>query len=171
MKKILMLLISVILISCNDSDDLDEFSGINFDRNTFETKRELWEVNKTSNYSFSQVYHALGVVKQPKLKSIVLNNELDSIFVQSDQVDNTPLEYFEYFETIDDIYQFVEYLANCYETEINSDKSTLKGVKIEITYDDIFHYPTEIISTSYYSKIIYGGSSLQITCSDFEVKE
>ncbi len=79
-KNLIIILMSLLLISCSDSDEL---AGLNFDRNTFEKNRELWEVNKISNYKFSQVYSSLSIGSQPKLTSIVLNNEMDTIFVQS----------------------------------------------------------------------------------------
>ena len=63
MKKILLLLISLILISCSDSGDSDEIVGLNFDQNAFERNRQLWEVNEISNYTFSKniAHHPLGL--------------------------------------------------------------------------------------------------------------
>ena len=171
MKKILLLLISLILLSCSDSDATDEFTGLNFDQNTFVKNRQLWEANKILNYTFSQVYSSISIGSQPKLRSIVINNELDSIFIESKYVNNTSLEELTYYSTVDDVYLFIAYFANYYEEEIISSQSTMKGIEMDITYDDTFHYPTEIKFIGYYSKVLEGGLSLRIVLSDFEVKQ
>ena len=170
MKKILLLLISLILISCSDSDDSDEFAGLNFDQNTFEKNRQLWEVNKIPNYTFSQAYSSLSIGNQPKLTSVVLNSKLDSIFIETYNENNSSIEDLTYYGTIDDVYLFVKNFANYYKEEIDSNQSNLKGVEIHITYDDTFHYPTEIKINGYYSEIIEGGLSFRIVFSDFETK-
>lgn len=171
MKKILLLLISLILISCSVSDDSDEFAGLNFDQNAFDRNRQLWEVNEISNYTFSQEYSSTSIGTQPKLTSIVLNRELDSIFIQSNYANNTSIEGLTYHGTVDDVYLLIEYIANYYEEEINSSQNTLKGVEIDITYDDTFHYPTELKCNGYYSEALLGGLNFQIIFSDFEVNQ
>ncbi len=168
MKKILLLLISLILISCSVSDDSDEFAGLNFDQNAFDRNRQLWEVNEISNYTFSQEYSSSSIGTQPKLTSIVLNSELDSIFIQSKYANDTSIEGLTYYGTVDDVYLFIENIANYYEEEIDSN---MIGVKIDITYDDTFHYPTELKCNGYYSEAVLGGVSFQFIFSDFEVRQ
>jgi hypothetical protein len=168
MKKILLLLISLVLISCSDSD---EFAGLNFDRNTFEKNRELWEVNKISNYTFSQEYSSTAVGSQPRLTSVVINNKLDTIFVQSKYTTNNSMGELTYYGTVDDIYIYIEYMANYLEGEINSNQSIMKGAEIEIIYDDTWHYPTEIKCSGYYDHDLIGGLGLNIIFSDFEVNQ
>ncbi|MDD3721223.1 MAG: DUF6174 domain-containing protein [Lutibacter sp.] len=171
MKKILLLLISLILISCSDSDNSDEFTGLNFDQNAFEKNRQLWTDNEISNYTFSQEYFSSSVGPQPKLTSIVINRELDAIFVQSTNETNISLEELTYYETIDNVYDFINYIVNSCEEQINSNQSPMEGAKIEITYDDTFHYPTKIICSGYYSNVMLGGLNIQIIISDFEVNQ
>ena len=171
MKKILLLLISLILISCSDSDNSDEFAGLNFDQNAFEKNRQLWTENEISNYTFSQEYFSTSIGPQPKLTSIVINSEFDTIFLQSINATNISIEDLTYYETIDNVYDFIDYIVNSCEEQINSSQSPMKGAKIEITYDDTFHYPTKIICSGYYPNGMLGGLSIQIIISDFEVNQ
>lgn len=169
MKKILsFLLISILLISCSDTDEL---TGLNFDQKTFEKNRELWQVNKISNYKFSQVYSSLSIGSQPKLTSIVLNHELDTIYIQSNNSYYNLIGELTYFGTVEDIYQYIENMAEQIEIEINSSQNIMKGAAIEITYDEILHYPTEIKCSGYYDKPLLGGLSINIVFSDFEVNQ
>ena len=169
MKKILILLISLILISCSDSDD--EFAGLNFDQNAFDQNRELWKQSKISNYTFSQEYSSLSIGTQPKLTSIVLNRELDSIFIEPKYANNTPIEEFTYYGTVDDVFQYIEWSTGYYENIINSNQSNMKGAEFAITYDETYHYPTEIKIRGNYFKTVYGGLSIHIIISDFEVNQ
>jgi hypothetical protein len=166
MKKIL-LLISLILISCSKSDDSDKFAGLHFDQNTFEKNRQLWTGNEIMNYTFSQEYFSTSIGGQPKLTSVIKNRVLDTIFVQNDT--DASVENMTYYETIDDVYDFIEYIVNSCKEQIDSSQSPMKGAEIEITYDDTFHYPTEINCHGYYPSGILGGLSIQIVFSDFEV--
>ena len=161
-----LILITLILISCSDSDEL---AGLNFDRNTFEKNREAREVNKISNYKFSQVYSSLSIGSQPKLTSIVLNNELDTIFVQSKFVTIIPMGELTYFGTVEDIYEYIENKAEQLEIDINASQNIMKGAEIEVTYDETLRYPTEIKCSGFYDKPILGGLSINIQFSDFEV--
>jgi len=171
MKKILFLLISLILISCSNSDDSDEIVGLNFDQNAFDRNRQLWEVNEISNYTFSQEYSSLSIGTQPKLTSIVLNRELDSIFIQSKNANNIPIEEFTYYGTIEDVFQYIEWSTGYYEDIINSNQSRMKGAEFAITYDEAYHYPIEIKIRGNYFEPIYGGLSIQIIFSDFVVQQ
>ncbi len=171
MKKILLLLISLILISCSDSDDSDDIVGLNFDQNAFDRNRQLWEVNEISNYTFSQEYSSLSIGTQPKLMSIVLNRELDSIFIQSKNANNIPIEEFIYYGTVEDVFHYIEWSTGYYEDIINSNQSNMKGAEFAITYDETYHYPTEIKIRGNYFKTVYGGLSIQIIFSDFEVQQ
>lgn len=171
MKKILLLLISLILISCSVSDDSDEFTGLNFDQNTFDRNRQLWEANEISNYTFSQEYSSLSIGPQPKLTSIVLNRELDSIFIEPKYAYNTSIEEFTYYGTVDDVFQYIEWITGYYEDIINSNQSDMKGAEFAITYDETYHYPTEIKCRGNYFEKVYGGLSIQIIFSDFEVQQ
>jgi hypothetical protein len=171
MKKILFLLISLILISCSDSDDSDEIAGLNFDQNAFDRNRQLWEVNEISNYTFSQEYFSTSVGPQPKLTSVVINSELDTIFVQSKNATNISIEHLTHYETVDNVYDFIEYIVNSCEEQINSNQSQMKGAKIDVEYDETFYYPTKINCVGYYPDGLVGGLSIHIIFSDFEVNQ
>jgi len=168
MNKILLLLISLIFIQCSN---LDDSRGLDFDQNAFDQNRELWKENKISNYTFSQEYFSTSVGPQPKLTSIVINSELDTIFVQSKNATNISIEHLTYYATVDNVYDFIEYIVNSCEEQINSSQSPMAGAEIEITYDGTFHYPTEINCSGYYPDGMLGGLSIQIIISDFEVNQ
>jgi hypothetical protein len=168
MKKILLLLISLILISC--SDDSNDYSGLHFDQNAFEKNRQLWEEKGISNYSFSQEYSSLSIGGQPKITCIVINRELDSIFIQSEKLNNYPIEDLTYYETVDDVFSSIEWYAEYYEDLINSNEANLKGVEFDITYDETYYYPTGIKLRGNYYESVDGGISSQFIFSDFEVQ-
>ncbi len=170
MKKIL-LLISLIFISCSNSNDSDKFSGLHFDQKTFEKNRQLWAENEILNYTFSQEYFSSSIGDQPKLTSVIKNKVLDTIFVQSGYATDNPIEELTYYGTVDDIFQYIEWSTGYYEDIINSNQSNMKGVEITITYDKTYHYPTEIKCSGNYFETIYGGLSIQIIFSDFKVQQ
>lgn len=163
MKKILILLISLIFISCSDSDNL---SVVIFDENTFDKNRELWTENEILNYTFSQKYSSSSTGFQPILTSVVKNRELDTIFLKSESDIN--IESLSYYGTIDDAYNFIENIVNICKEEINSGRS-MEGAEIEVEYNDSFHYPTKIYCTGFYPEGIVGGLGINIIISDFEV--
>jgi hypothetical protein len=169
MKKYLLLLIALILISCSNSDDSNEFTGLHFDQKTFENNQKLWTENEILNYTFSQEYFSISIGGQPKLTSVIKNRLLDTIFVQNDA--DISIENMTYYETIDDVYDFIEYIVNSCEEQINSSQSAMKGAEIKITYDDIFHYPIEINCLGYYPDGMLGGLSIHIIFSDFIVNQ
>jgi hypothetical protein len=168
-KTIFVILISLLFFSCSDSDISDENVGLNFDQNTFEENRQLWELNKNINYKFSQEYSSSSAGPQPKITSIVLNNKLDSIFIQPQEGHNVSLEMFKHYETVDDVFDEIEFFSNYYKERINSDKSNIKGVEIDIIYDSTYSYPTRINCKGYYFEPILGGIGFSIVISDFEV--
>jgi len=166
MKKILLLFISLIFTQCSI---LDDSRGLDFDQNAFDQNRELWQENKISNYTFSQEYFSTSVGPQPKLTSIVINSELDTIFVQSKNATDISIDHLRYYATVADVYDFIEYIKNSCEEEINSDQSNMKGAEIIVSYDDTYHYPTEVNCSGYYPDGIVGGLSIQIIFSDFKL--
>ena len=170
MKKslLLLLLISLILISCSDSD---EFAELNFDQNTFEKNRQLWTENEVLSYTFSQEYFSTSIGGQPILTSVIKNRLLDTIFVQSGSDTDIPIEYLTYYETIDDAFDFIEYIVNSCEEQINSNQSPMKGAVIDVEYDETFYYPTKINCGGYYPDGLVGGLSIHIIFSDFEVNQ
>ncbi|MFI1771445.1 DUF6174 domain-containing protein [Thalassobellus citreus] len=170
MKKILLLSISFLLISCSNSDDSDDFTGLYFDQKTFEKNRQLWAENEILDYTFSQEYFSTSIGGQPKLTSVIKNKVLDTIFIQSGYATNNPIEELTYYGTIGDVFHYIEWCTAYYEDIINSNQSNMKGAEFTITYDETYHYPTEIKCRGNYFETVYGGLSIQIIFSDFEVK-
>ncbi len=160
---------SLILISCNDSDDSDEFAGLNFDQNTFEKNRQLWENSGIKDYTFIQEYSSTSVGRLPKLITVVIDGKLDTIYSLSSLSHDYSIESHFNYKTIDDVFQFIEWSTGYYEDIINSNQSNMKGAEFAITYDETYHYPTEIKCRGNYFETVYGGLSIQIIFSDFEV--
>ncbi|GEM_PF-1999933 len=171
MKKILiffnsLIFILLLFISCSD---LDDSTMLVFDQNKFDKNRELWTKNEILNYTFSQQYSSLSIGSQPILTIIVRNRELDTIFVQSEYDTDINIEYLRYYEAIEDAYDFIEYIVNDCEEQINSDQSNMDGAKIDVEYDDSFYYPTKINCIGFYPNGVVGGLNIRIIFSDFEV--
>ena len=169
MKKIFLLLISLILISCSDSDDSDEFARLNFDQNTFEKNRQLWENSGIKDYTFIQEYSSSSVGRLPKLITVVIDGTLDTIYSLSNLGLDYHIENYTNYKTIDDVFQFIEWSTGYYEDIINSNQSNMKGAEFAITYDETYHYPTEIKCSGYYSVGVLGGLNVRINISDFEI--
>ncbi len=70
MKKIFLLFTTIILISCNDTDDSS--IGLDFDQESFNTNRELWESSGISNYVFTQEFTSLSIGGQPELTAVII---------------------------------------------------------------------------------------------------
>ncbi|GGG97508.1 hypothetical protein GCM10011416_14410 [Polaribacter pacificus] len=167
MRKILAFLIALILFSCSKSD---EISGFNFDQKTFEKNRQLWEQNKINNYTFSQKYSSTSIGSQPKLTSVVKNNQLDSIFVQSNNTSISDLGEVFYYGTVNKVFQHIEWVTGYYENILHINDGYMKGVFFEITYDETYHYPTKIKYTGDYFGNVNGGLNVLIELSDFDVQ-
>jgi hypothetical protein len=165
MKNILLIFMSLIIVSCTKSDDS---SGLDFDQNAFETNRRLWTENKISNYTFSQEHYSLSIGSQPVLIGTVKNKELDTIFISPNNT-IVSIENMIYFETIDDIFDYIEWSASYYDELINSNNHHMIGAELDIEYDETFHFPTKITYTGHYSEMLVGGLYLGYVFSDFEV--
>ncbi len=164
MKYIFLLLLSFVIVSCSDTDDS---IGLLFNQDSYHTNRELWENRGMLDYSFTQEQSASYNGGQPGLITIVKNGELDTIYIQSNDSDDSVKDLVHY-ETIDDVFNYINSTVESCNEQINSSDSHMTGAKIEVEYHESYYYPTKIICTGYYPDGYYGGLSTQIFITDFK---
>jgi len=165
MKKTLIFLLLISLISCEEKDDL---LGMNFDEETYNENRNLWQESGILNYTFSQEYFSTSVGGQPELNTIVRNNELDNIIIKSSGEDITSDELI-YYDNITDLYDFIDSVVKDGNEQINSSDKAMKGAIIDVEYDETYHYPTKISCSGYYPEGYLGGLSITIFVNDFQI--
>lgn len=166
MKISIIFLLLITLISCEKKDDLP---GMNFDEETYNENRYLWQESGIMNYTFSQEYHSQSIGGQPELNTVVRNNELVSIIVKSSGEDIRSDGFIIYYNNINDLYDFIDKIVKDAYWEINSSDNSMRGATIEVEYDETYHIPTKISCTGYYRPDIYGGLSITIAVNDFTI--
>jgi hypothetical protein len=162
MKNIVILFLSLIIVSCSETD---ESTGLIFNQASYNTNRELWENNGVLDYTFSQEYFSSSVGGQSILTTIVKNSELDTIYSQSIEESVKQLTH---YETIDDVFDFINYMAEYCNDNINSSNSSMNGANITVEYDEKYYYPTKISCSGYYPDGYVGGLDTEIFIADFK---
>lgn len=166
MKKSLLLFITLIIASCSS-----ESHGLSFNETAYNTNQDLWNESSVLNYTFSQEYFSSSFGGQPKITSVIKNNELDTIFIQDNNNYDFDIENLMHYDKITDVYSFIDYIVDSCKEQINSSESPMEGAKIDVTYHDSLHYPTEINCSGYYPSGYHGGLDITIIINDFEVIE
>jgi len=141
MKKITIICVVFMLFSCVN---LPEFTAqVKFDKETFLEQRQLWQQSNIKNYQYQLsaigfiYYYGKILVENGKIK-----NDIPS-------VENSNIENFMNYSTIDDIYKAIEEMFDSF----NNTKQSKKNVyctEIKVEYDKMKHIPIDIIY-SYYS--------------------
>ena len=166
MKNTLLVFMSLIIVSCSKIDDS---IGLIFNQESYETNRELWKNSRVLDYTFSQEYTSNTVGGQPKLITIVIDSELDTIYSQSSEYDDDSIDYLVHYETINDAFDFINNIVESCNEQINSSDSHMEGAKIEVEYHESYYYPTKISCSGYYPNDYVGGLSSNTIISDFKV--
>ncbi len=166
MKNIFLVIMSLIIISCTKSDDS---MGLIFNIESYDANRELWESSGIKDYSFIQEYHSTSVGGLPKLITVVIDNKLDTIYTQSIEFQDYSIDDNPHFKTINDIFDYINYIVESCNEQINSSDSPMEGAKIDVEYDEKYFYPTQIKCVGYYPEGLVGGLSVVINISDFNV--
>lgn len=166
MKNILLIFMSLIIVSCTKSDDS---IGLVFNQDNFDKNQELWNNSSIKNYSFVQEYSSTSVGTLPKLTTIVIDNKLDTIYPQSSNFKDYFIEENTYFETTNDLFDYINFMVENCDEQINSSDSPMEGAKIEVVYDEYYYFPTQIKCVGYYSEGLLGGLSVVINISDFNI--
>ncbi|WP_430811606.1 MULTISPECIES: DUF6174 domain-containing protein [unclassified Carboxylicivirga] len=164
MKNIFLFLLSFVIVSCGDTDDS---IGLLFNQDSYNSNRELWENSGKLDYSFTQEQSATYNGGQPKLITVVKNGELDTIYIQTNESGDS-VKYLVHYETIDDVYDYINSTVESCNEQINSSDNQMNGAKIEVEYDASYYFPAKIICTGYYPNGYVGGLSTQIFITDFE---
>ena len=176
MKRILLFLILISLVSCEEKilisliscEEKDDLLGMTFDKEAYNENRNLWQGNKILNYTFAQQYFSTSVGGQPELSTIVRNNELENITIKS-SAKNVRIGELIYFDNITDLFDFIGRIVKDANEQINSSDNAMEGAIIDVKYDETYHYPTKISCKGYYPKGYVGGLSISIFVNDFEV--
>lgn len=140
MKKLILILFGLfVVISCSTSDDNSNNSEIkvNFDKETFDKKRTLWQAQNLQNYSYTfEHFSSTG----PYQYDVVVENGV----VTSEEG-----------RTIESLFTDIESTYNNLVQEFANGSSNpiITGVSFTITYNSQYYYP-ESISVSYsYSQL------------------
>jgi hypothetical protein len=164
MKNTLFLFMLLIIVSCNDTDDS---TGLVFDQDSYDTNLELWENSGIVDYTFSQEYSSLSTGPQSELTTVVKNGALDTIYSQSSE-DEDPIEYLVHYETINEVFDYIDSIVESCNEAINSSDELMDGANIEVEYDDNYHYPIEVRCSGSYPDDYCGGLGTIIFITDFE---
>jgi len=142
MKKIIIICEVFMLFSCVN---LPEYTGqVKFDQKTFVEQRQLWQNANIKNYQYQLsaigfiYYYGTIFVENGKIK-----NDVPS-------VENSNIENFMNYSTIDDIYKTIEEMFNSYNNT-NQSKKDVYCTAIKVEYDKIKHIPIDIIYSYYAS--------------------
>ena len=160
MKKIIVI-ISVLglLASC---DLFTPKVEIKFDRETFNTQRQLWQSSNIKNYS----YH---------LRAVGFIGYDGTIIVENGEYrENRPSEgsdefsgYFRHYSSIDEVYSWIEL-----EFTSNNNKKPERGYHLEeivVLYDEALHIPVEVHDKYHVSPGVSITGTFDYYISDFKV--
>jgi hypothetical protein len=160
MKRIVVL-VSVLglLVSCNLFTPKVE---IRFDRETFDTQRQLWQSSNIKNYSY-------------RLRAVGFFNYDGTIIVENGEYkEDRPSEssdelsgYFMRYSSIDEIYNWIEL-----EFTSNNNKKPEREYHLEeilVVYDETFHIPVEVHDIYHVSPGVSITGTFDYYISDFKV--
>lgn len=172
-RKTLFLLIICLICSCDLLDMEDAESGLKFDQELFDKNRELWNDHDYSAYCFTQKFSSDFTGPQPRIKVTVANEKLETLKIVDDAAysDEDIYNYdFKYFETITELYEYIEgVVADCKRNIYSDDRNSMTGAEIKIEYDSKYNFPVEVRCVGYYKESVDGGLSISISITDFEV--
>ncbi|MDR2917696.1 MAG: hypothetical protein LBV74_23130 [Tannerella sp.] len=146
----------VICLFASCEDDGNKKCQIEFDLATFEKEKTEWSENGVVKYKYDFVFSKIG--------------EGDEGTVIID-VNSNPDRW--YKKSINNIY---DYILSGYEErskaimEDNSGDYAISKFYIDITYDPVYHYPSEVeYRCKYYNTDIDGATGYTLKISNFEV--
>jgi len=159
--KIFLLSVSVLglLVSC---DLFAPRVEIKFDRETFNTQRQLWQSSNIKNYSY-------------RLRAVGFLNYDGTIIVENGEYrENRPSDgsdefsgYFRRYSSIDEIYSWIEL-----EFTSNNNKKPQSGYHLEeivVLYDETLHIPVEVHDIYYTSPGTIIDGTFDYYIDDFKV--
>ncbi|KXX68177.1 DUF6174 domain-containing protein [Flammeovirga sp. SJP92] len=166
MKNLLLLTFAFafLLFSCNEKNEL---YTVNFDQEAYSQNLEMWTKSNFKDYSFSQQIFSSSFGGQPKLTINVKNGVYDSFTMEGEREINS----LTYYETVPELYAFIERIVEESKLKINDAEDPMKGVTIEVKYHDTYFYPVSIYCSGFYTGDYVGGLDITINVSDFELTQ
>jgi hypothetical protein len=160
MRKIIIICAVSMIFSCNS---LSEFTvQIKFDQETFFEQRRLWQQANIKNYQY-------------KLSAIGFIHYYGTIFVENGQIKNdlpsvedSNIENFKNYSTIDEIYKTIEETFNSYNNTKQS-KEKVYYTEISVEYDKTEHIPIDIIYHCYSPSNVALDGTFNFRIAEFSV--
>ena len=153
------------LFSCVNLSDfnLSEFTvQVKFDQKTFIEQRKLWQDANIKNYQYQLsaigfiYYYGTIVVENGKIKNDVAS------------VENSNIENFMNYSTIDDIYKTVEEM---FKSNNNQSKKDVYCTAIKVEYDKMKHIPIDITYSYYVSPDIAHDGTFHYIITEFNERD
>ena len=155
---IVLLLFSVILISCNSNGSIVQ---IEFDQTTFNNQRQLWQLSNFKNYSYR--LQAIGFFSYDGI-IIVENGDYKN---NLPSVGSDEINVFINFTSIDEIYKWIDLVF----TSNNNKEQQLDEyylMEISVLYDEMYHIPIEIHFINYVAPGVHVSGVFDYYISDFK---
>jgi hypothetical protein len=114
-----------------------ENRAVQFDRNTFNQERALWEAQHITGYIFTEIY--FPGCPMGNVRITVSENEAINFEPLED-----PEEYMLFGETISGIYDKIEEDVARWEEQFRTGSAPYNAVNFTISYNETYHFPEEI---------------------------
>jgi hypothetical protein len=162
MKNMIIICGVFMLFSCVN---LAEFTvQVKFDQKTFVEQRQLWQDANIKNYQYQLsaigfiYYYGTIFVENGKIKN------------DAASVENSNIENFMNYSTIDDIYKSIEEMYNSYNKTKKSEKDVY-CTEIKVEYDKVKHIPIDIIYSYYASPDIALDGTFHYKITEFNARD
>jgi len=159
MKKIIICVVFMLFSCVNPS----EFSvQVKFDKKTFVEQRQLWQDANIKNYQYQLsaigfiYYYGTIFVENGRIKNDVAS------------VENSNIENFMNYSTIDDIYKAIEEMFN---SSKNQSKNDVYCTAINVKYDKMKHIPIDIVYSYYASSDIALDGTFHYKITEFNERD
>jgi len=161
MKNAIIVCAAFMLFSCAD---LSEFTvQVKFDQKTFAEQRQLWQDAKIKNYQY-------------QLSAIGFNYYYGTIFVENGKikndvpsVENSNIENFMNYSSIDAIYKAIDEMFNSYNNTKHS-KKDVYCTEIKVEYDKANYIPTDIVYSYYAPSDVAHDGTFHYKIAEFKEK-
>jgi len=162
MKNIIIICVASTFFSCAN---LSEFTvRVKFDQKTFVEQRQLWQQANIKNYQY-------------QLSAIGFIYYYGTIFVENGQykkdlpsVEDSNIENFGNYSTLDEIYKSIEETFNSYKNTKRS-KNDVYLTEILVEYDKAKHIPIDIIYRYYAPSDVALDGTFHYKIAEFSKKE
>ncbi|MDR1230572.1 MAG: DUF6174 domain-containing protein [Spirochaetaceae bacterium] len=111
---------------------------VQFDRNTFNREKALWEAQYITDYVFTEIY--FPDYPAGNVRITVSGNEATSFECMEDDSDYTL-----FGETIADIYEQIEKEVAYWEEQYRTGSSPYHAVNFVISYNETYHFPQKVV--------------------------